>query len=146
MMHGQQNVKYVILECCMGLTKTKQHITRGRIKRRNEALCFATKNVPLNSWVSKGKLISVESNGEVNVLLFLSTLIRRTSDGNHQFCVLAVLPFRERPLHEAKRDEKKNILPLFRDETWPAKSCEIKTTLHYRHSILITSIFDASAV
>jgi hypothetical protein len=50
------------------------------------------------------------------------------------------------PLHEHKSDEKKNILPVFRNETWPPKSCEIKTTLHHRHSILITSIFDVSAV
>jgi hypothetical protein len=57
-----------------------------------------------------------------------------------------VLLFQKRPLHEAKRDEKKKILPVFRTETLPAKSREIKTTLHHRNSILTTSIFDVSAV
>jgi hypothetical protein len=48
----------------------------------------------------------VESNEKESVFLFLSTLTRTTSDGNYQFCVLAVLLFQERPPHEAKYDEK----------------------------------------
>ena len=71
------------------------------------------------------------------MFLLLSTLTRRTLDGNDQFCVLAVLLFQERPAHEAERDEKKNVLPVLRNETWPAKSCEIKTALQQRHGILI---------
>jgi len=131
-------IRNVILECCMVLTKTQQHIATDRIKRRNEPPRLATKIFPLNSWVLKGKLISVESNEKEGVFLLLSTLTRRTSDGNDQFCVLAVLLFQERPPHEAKRDEKKNVLPLLRNETWPAKSCKIKTTLQQTHDILIS--------
>jgi hypothetical protein len=71
-------------------------------------------------------------------------LTRRTSDGNDQFCVLAVLLFQERLPHEDIRDEKKNILPVLRNETWPAKS--LYNTLQQRHSILTTSISDVSAV
>jgi hypothetical protein len=90
----------------------------------------------------------MESNEEESVFLFLSTLTRRTSAGNYQLFVMAVLLFQERSLHEAKHDEKKSIriLRVFRNETWPVKSFEIKTTIHHRHSILLTSIFDVSAV
>jgi predicted ATPase len=59
----------------------------------------------------------VEPNEKASVSLFLSTLTITTSDGNYQFFVLAVLLFQERPPHEAKRDEKKNILSVLRNET-----------------------------
>jgi hypothetical protein len=41
-------IQNVILECCMGLAKTQEHIATDSIKRRSELPHPAAQNIPLN--------------------------------------------------------------------------------------------------